>query len=316
MVDDSLTITPILPDATEPALRWLRVWFDRKLNFRRHVAIRAAKARKVAAHIRSLAKTTCGPPACSLRKAVITCVLPRLLYGSEAWYGGRTRTHTTVRGTKTISTRLGWHVAIIEKTLALAAKGVLPVYRTTPTTVLFREAGLPSGHVALENAKLCFAVHLQTVDHSHPLAQRMKLPTIQRGTGAGGPQQPRTKVQRLGGLLQPVPRPLLVPPHYTPGCGVDPTGGLEKKVAAENFKLWWKHLSPQDVTIFSDGSEQYVEGIKHVIYGYAIYQNQRLLRTGRGSLNSRSHVFDAEAVGAWQGLRDALNDPTLRMQRL
>ena len=37
-----------------------------------------------------------------------------------------------MRGTKTISTRLGWHVATIEKTLALVAKGVLPVYRTIP----------------------------------------------------------------------------------------------------------------------------------------------------------------------------------------
>ena len=89
VIDETLTITPIPSDAAEPALRWLGVWFDRKLNFRRHVAIRAAKAPIVATHIRSLAKITCGPPACSLRKAVITCVLPRLLYGSEAWYGGR-----------------------------------------------------------------------------------------------------------------------------------------------------------------------------------------------------------------------------------
>jgi hypothetical protein len=168
------------------------------------------------------------------------------------------------------------------------------VYRTTPTAILFREAGLPSGNVALENAKLRFAVHLQTVDHSHPLAQRMKIPTIRRGTGAGGPQQPRTKIQRHGGLLHPVPRPLLVPPHYTPGCRVNPTGGLDKKAAAERFKLWWQHLSSQDVTIFSDGSEQWVEGIKHVTYGYAIYQNQQLLKTDRGSLNARSHVFDTE----------------------
>ena len=190
------------------------------------------------------------------------------------------------------------------------------MYRTTPTAVLFQEAGLPSGEVALENAKLRFAVHLQTVDCSHPLAHRMKIPTIQRGTGAERPQQPRTKVQRHGGLLDPVPRPLLVPPHYTPGCRVNPTEGLEKKAAAERFNLWWKNLSTQDVTILSDGSEQRLDSGRHVTYGYAIYQNQKLLKTGRGSLNSRSHIFDAEAAGAWQGLREALNDPTLRMRRL
>ena len=47
-----------------------------------------------------------------------------------------------------------------------------------------------------------------------------------------------------------------------------------------------------------------------------IYQNQQLMSTGRGLLNSRSHVFDAEVVGAWQGLRHALNHPKLRMRRL
>lgn len=32
-VDDAVTISPILSDAAEPALRWLGVWFDRKLTF-------------------------------------------------------------------------------------------------------------------------------------------------------------------------------------------------------------------------------------------------------------------------------------------
>ena len=64
---------------------------------------------------------------------------------------------------------------------------------------------------------------------------------------------------------------------------------------------------------FSQTSQQWIDGTKYVTYGYAVYQNQQLLRTGQGSLNPRSHAFDAEAVGAWQGLRDALNDPSTRM---
>jgi hypothetical protein len=73
VVDEQLTIYPILPggEHSQPALRWLGVWFDRRLTFRRHVATRTAKAAKVAYHIRSLARTTNGPPASSLRKATI-----------------------------------------------------------------------------------------------------------------------------------------------------------------------------------------------------------------------------------------------------
>ena len=46
-------------------------------------------------------------------------------------------------------------------------------------------------------------------------------------------------------------------------------------------------------------------------YGYAIYQAQTLIASGSGSLNPQSHVFDAEAVGAWRGLQHAMRlDPT------
>jgi hypothetical protein len=50
-VNDELEITPITttPKAGQDlALRWLRVWFDRRLKFRRHVSKRTAKARQVA----------------------------------------------------------------------------------------------------------------------------------------------------------------------------------------------------------------------------------------------------------------------------
>jgi len=321
VVNDTLTIHPVTQDQDspqQPALRWLGVWFDRKLTFKRHIAERAAKARKVALHIRSLARTTCGPPAASLRKAVITCIIPRLLYGAEAWYGGRMKPAPIRRQFQAnqVSARLGDHVALVHKTLALAARGVLPAYRTTPMTTLFRDAGLPSGSVALEEAKLRFAVHLQTVDDRHPLTERIQIPQFQRGRGAGSSQQPRTIVERVGSLLDPVPRPVLMKPHFSPNCRMDPTGGVEKRLAAKAFKEWWAHLPRDEVTVFSDGSEQSLDGIKHVTYGYVVYQGAREVGQGRGSLNTRSHVFDAEAVGAWRGLEHVMRNPALRMQRI
>jgi len=314
-VNDNMEIRPIQQTENEqPALRWLGVFFDRRLTFKRHVKIRAAKARQVARHIRSLAKTTCGPLADSLRKAVITCVIPRLLYGAEVWYGGRTK--PSKGGPKEVSTRLGGHVDIVNSTIAMAARGVLPAYRTTPTATLFRDSGLPAGPVALEEARLRFAVRLQTADPTHPLTHRAGLRLIRRGRGAGTQQQPRTVVQRVGALLPPVPRPILTEPHYSLGCRTDPTQGIKKKQAAEDFKKWYKTLPRKDITIFSDGSEQWVEGSKHVTYGYVIYQGGKRIGSGRGSLNTRSHVFDAEIVGAARGLTHALRTPANQNQRV
>jgi hypothetical protein len=51
-------------------------------------------------------------------------------------------------------------VDILDKTLALACKGVLPVWRTTLIVTLFRDASLPLAIAALEELKLRFAMRL------------------------------------------------------------------------------------------------------------------------------------------------------------
>ncbi|RAL65124.1 hypothetical protein DID88_001230 [Monilinia fructigena] len=128
VISPTLTIQPTTSaqgDTKQPALRWLGVWLDRKLTFKRHIAERVEKARKVALHIKHLANTVHGPPAASLRKATITCVMPSLLYGAEAWYPGRTRLSTGgghLRGTM-VSTRMGSRIAKADKVINLATKG-------------------------------------------------------------------------------------------------------------------------------------------------------------------------------------------------
>jgi hypothetical protein len=319
-IDDDLTIRPITTapkQGEQPALRWLGVWFDRRLSFKRHVSERAAKARKVTYHIRGLARTADGPPASALRKAVITCVLLSALYGTEAWYGGRTKPARENRTGRqpTVSTRNGWHIDVIDRTLAQAARGVLPAWRTTPTPTLFRDSGLPSAEAALEEAKTRFTLRLQTVDEGHPLVRRLPTPIIQRGRGAGTRQLPKTKIQRLATLLPAIPRPRLRHPHYTSNCRTDPTYGVDKETASAQFKVWWANLLPEDITIFSDGSEQHKADKHYVSYSYAIYQAGRQIATGQGAICALSHVFDAEAVGAWEGLKRAVKMPPQVSQR-
>jgi len=163
-------------------------------------------------------------------------------------------------------------------------------------------AGLPSAMTALEDAKIRFATRLQIIDDAHLLVSRILPPLRARGRGAGSRQRTVTKVQMLGSILPPVPRPKLTPPHYSEGCRTDPTEGTPKETAAKAFIQWWDTLPPDDVLVFSDGSEQYKDSEKLVGYGYAIYQGKRQLNTGYGSINPISHVFDAEAIGAWKGL--------------
>ena len=92
-------------------------------------------------------------------------------------------------------------------------------------------------------------------------------------------------------------------------CWSDPTGGLDKETASTEFKAWWASLPPEDITIFPDGLEQYIDGKRRVGYSYAIYQNGKQIATGYGAINSLSHVFNAEAIGAWKGLQRTIRLP-------
>jgi len=70
------------------ALRWLGVWFDRKLTFKVHVDKMATKARRTATGIRTLGNTVRGAPPRLLCDAVRVCVLPILCYSVEVWWPG------------------------------------------------------------------------------------------------------------------------------------------------------------------------------------------------------------------------------------
>ena len=55
-------------DREQPATRWLGIWLDRGLTFRRHVEGRCSLGDRVASHLRHLANTVCGPPPDAVRK--------------------------------------------------------------------------------------------------------------------------------------------------------------------------------------------------------------------------------------------------------
>ncbi|TGO45297.1 hypothetical protein BCON_0404g00010 [Botryotinia convoluta] len=168
----------------------------------------------------------------------------------------------------------------LDRVINTAARGAIPVYKTTPITALIKEAGLPSGIVALEHAKLRFVLRLKTIDNQHLLVSRLKLVIRERGCGAGTARGPLTRIQQLGLLIPETQRPKLLCPHFSTGCRTDPTEGLTKEEAAQAFKEWWQQLPPEDYTIFSDGSEQTIDRKRCVGYGYAIYRNGTQIASG------------------------------------
>jgi hypothetical protein len=75
----------------EPAMRWLGFWLNPKLSFMRHIAEKAAAAKRVANHSRRLSKVRSGAPPAAITKAMKVVVIPKALFASQVWYPGRMR---------------------------------------------------------------------------------------------------------------------------------------------------------------------------------------------------------------------------------
>ena len=73
----------IIPKKT---MRWLGIFFDRKLTFKDHVSIMTNRARSIVNGLRCLSNTIRGLSQANMRTLFRTCVIPVLTYGSPIWF--------------------------------------------------------------------------------------------------------------------------------------------------------------------------------------------------------------------------------------
>ncbi|XP_044717754.1 RNase H domain-containing protein [Hirsutella rhossiliensis] len=117
-------------------LRWLGVWYDRKLSFRTHVEKWAAKAMTAAGFLQNLSNTRRGIPPRSTRHAVTACVLP-ILYTAPMY----------------VPSRITYLKNRIQLTLNVAMRAIAPVWCTMPIVALHRETGIPPATLLLADAQ-------------------------------------------------------------------------------------------------------------------------------------------------------------------
>ncbi len=87
--DDDGVTRKVLAEGT---VKWLGVYFDRKLLFNEHVKNMAAKAEKAVSGMSMLANTVRGLSQKHYRQLYIACIRPVLTYASTAWWTGK-KTH-------------------------------------------------------------------------------------------------------------------------------------------------------------------------------------------------------------------------------
>jgi len=289
-------------------LRWLGVFFDRKLKFKQHVKILSAKALKVASAIRSLGKTTRGVPPILLQRVVTACVLKKGYYAAETWWPGRYKTTTSKRA----SNQVEMHIRLLERVTLASARAILPVYRTTQTAVLYKEAHLRPPEIELNLIAQTFAARTTRLDPEHPL--RARVTTI---------LQTKRRNTRLARLILALPKAEAVDPIASPPWLVRETReetskrvcgpqGRTKERAAEDFTEFLATVPAGDIQVFSDGSKNEATdgatGGGSVTYQYNIQIDRKAF-----SMGCNAEVFDAEATAALNGARAALAAPSAKL---
>jgi hypothetical protein len=185
--------TVVSQPADDTAVRWLGIWFDRRMNFKYHIRQKAKAGQRAWSAFRSLAHTERGMGRASLRMLYLACVVPVLLYGAEVWW----------RGIQSDATPL-------QKVQNSALVGITGAFRTSPSTALHNEAAIPSLAVRCETLQRRYATRLLTLPANHPLrtiapstmADHPGLPIPRKVNGRNGTNRcrQRTTASRIGSI--------------------------------------------------------------------------------------------------------------------
>ncbi|PPQ85685.1 hypothetical protein CVT25_002136 [Psilocybe cyanescens] len=149
---DGITRT-VTPEAT---VRWLGVYFDRKLSFDRHIKILASRGENAVAALTMLANTVRGLNHSHLRNLYISCVTTKIFYASPAWW----------KGTKKQTIPL-------EKVQNRALRLICAAFKTTPIAALEIEASIPPIKHQLDlHTKRC-AIRFNKLSTTSSIIQRL-----------------------------------------------------------------------------------------------------------------------------------------------
>jgi len=140
----------------ESTVRWLGVYFDRKLRFQKHATILAARGENAVSGLTMLANTARGLSQTHLRHLYLACVSPKILYACPVWWTGHQ-----------------YQIKPLEKVQRRALRLICAAFCTTPTEALEIEASIPPiKHQANLHKKRC-AIRFNKLSTNSPIIQRL-----------------------------------------------------------------------------------------------------------------------------------------------
>jgi hypothetical protein len=304
--------------SAQASMRWLGIFFDRKLSFRYHVEVMANRALSTVNGLRMLANTVCGMSFLNMRLLYKTVVLPVLTFGAAVYFSGH---------------RQKCLVNILQRTQNAALRHMAGAFRTTPTEALHHIAAILPIDLFLQRTPNTAAVCLRTLPRtSQPL---LRLGAEWEPIRADLPVRltQRTRTSNHSNLLRLASRTnadgeRLIPYSAAPWevgnpwqdrLSFDahvPSSKQAKAQRAAEVKKFEREAArdPSRLVVFTDGSRHTPRRHKRTGAAYAIYHMGREIATGSFGLGRKAGVYDAEmlALAAASVRLDPLISASLR----
>jgi len=284
-----------------PVMRWLGVFFDRKLSFKKHVETMATRALSTISGLRILANSIRGLSVLNARLLFKTVVLPVLTFASPVWFTG-------IRQKSLIKP--------LERAQSEGLRWLLGAFRTSPTSDMHHIGAILPIHILLQRLSTNAAIRLRTLPFSsqvlarappeweeHSLSVPIPLPAA-----ITSKSKPLTIIHHLASLTNPNAERLF-PYHTPPWSRHHPWGDRLRKTIPNPQMTQRERLeyirsiktridnvlhNPATLLIFTDGSRRRASGRRRTGAGYVIYLEGREIQKGCWGLGKRAGIYDAE----------------------
>ncbi len=153
------TASVTLPNNTvinpSKSVRWLGIWFDRKMSFKTHVQKKIASATRTLHLLHRLLNSEWGLSAAAGRQLYSACITSISDYGCQIWWN-----------------RQKGFVKLFQKLQNAAMRKILGAFRTSPCAAMELESATLPPHIRLDKTCMLYALRITTLSENHPIRQR------------------------------------------------------------------------------------------------------------------------------------------------
>ena len=294
--------------AAPKSMRWLGVFFDKRLSFHEHVKIMSARSQTVINGLRCLGNTVRGLSQANMRVLYRTCAFPILSYAAPVWFREDKRQKGLIK--------------LLDTTQNKALRLICGAFRTTPCAALRILGHIPPIVHLLRRLSEAAAIRFSRLHPLSPIVQRLpndwrqrhrpteKTPFSTPHSLKGTNPARHTIIQHLSSKSSPNLERLEpfhsdnAPWHVTaksllPRLTISPDP-CDKEArpaysASLNKELVHSKHDPSLLLVYCDGSRwKPARGTERSGYGVVIYHCAKPIFTYSIGLGESSTVFDAE----------------------